>query len=325
MAGYIVNRIANYVENSFNFKWLDKKSTKGIRMQPITHIVAATDFSAQANLAITRAAFLAKELGAQLHLIHVVHPLDLYVGSELSFDFQMHYQQVQQQTIKTQLEVLATQLREQFSIVVQASTHIGRAYTEIANYALSLNAGLIVAGAQGANSILAKLIGTTALRLLKVAKCPVMIVKNKNTSLQTYQQVIAAVDLSSGSADVPALASTIAPNAKVEALLIFDSNQEAHMYKAGMDEALLIEYRTKALAQAEQSLDDILSAQKNSRMTRQILTGYPPEAICERAKSKQADLIVIGKHNATNIEDWLLGSVSKGVAYAAECDVLLGN
>jgi nucleotide-binding universal stress UspA family protein len=291
----------------------------------IRHIVAATDFSNPANMASRRAAFLAKELRAELHLIHVIHPLDLYAGSELSFDFQMHYQQVQQQHIKTQLEQLATELREQFAIVVHASNRIGRAHTEIADYAASINAGLIIAGAQGENSILAKLLGSTALRLLKIAKCPVMIVKNKTTPLQSYRKVVAAVDFSKGCAKVPGLASTIAPNAEIEALLIFDSNQEAHMYKAGMDQALLSEYRTKALTQAEDKLNDILTAQNNKHMTKQILSGYPPEAICARAKALNADLIVIGKHNANNIEDWLLGSVSKGVAHDAECDVLLNN
>lgn len=97
------------------------------------------------------------------------------------------------------------------------------------------------------------------------------------------------------------------------------------MYKAGIDENLLAEYRSKALTQAEHKLDAILAAQHNKRMTRQIMSGYPPEAICERAKVLRADLIVIGKHNARNIEEWLLGSVSKGIAYAAECDVLLNN
>jgi len=294
-------------------------------MQKIQHIVAATDFSNPANLATTRAALLGKELNAELHLIHVVHPLDLYAGSELSFDFQMHYQQMQQQNIQTQLEILATQLREQFSIVVRATNRIGRAHTEIADYAATLHAGMIVAGAQGENSLLAKLIGSTALRLLKIAKCPVMIVKNKTAAAQPYQKVVAAVDFSKGSTQVPALASTIAPNAGIEALLIFDSNQEAHMYKAGMDEALLSEYRTKALTQAEEKLDEILATQNNRRMTKQILSGYPPEAICDRAKSLGADLIVIGRHNANNIEDWLLGSVSKSVAHAAECDVLLNK
>lgn len=291
----------------------------------IRHIVAATDFSGPADMAIRRAAFLAKELGADLHLIHVVHPLDLYAGSELSFDFQMHYQQMQQQHIKTQLESLAAELREQFAIVVHASNRIGRAHTEIADYAASINAGLIIAGAQGENSILAKLLGSTALRLLKTAKCPVMIVKNRHTSPQSYRKVVAAVDFSKGCAKVPALASTIAPDAEIEALLIFDSNQEAHMYKAGMDQAMLTEYRTKALTQAEQKLDDILAVQNNKNMTKKILSGYPPEAICARAKALNADLIVIGKHNAKNIEDWLLGSVSKGVAHDAECDVLLNN
>jgi len=294
-------------------------------MQKVQHIVAATDFSSPANAATTRAALLAQEFDAELHLIHIVHPLDLYVGSELSYDFQMHYQQVQQQTIKTQLETLAKQLREQFSIKVHTCNRIGRAHTEIASYAASSNAGLIVAGAQGENSLLAKLIGSTALRLLKIARCPVMIVKGKLATMQAYQQVVAAVDLSAGSSEVPALANMIAPSAKIELLLIFDSNQEAHMYKAGMDEALLAEYRTKALAQAEHKLDDILAAQNNSHMSRQILTGYPPEAICARAKSLHADLIVIGKHNRKNIEEWLLGSVSKGIAYAADCDVLLNH
>ncbi len=294
-------------------------------MQRIQHIVAATDFSDHAHAATNRAALLAKELKAELHLIHVVHPLDLYVGSELSYDFQMHYQQVQQHSVKTQLDTLAKDLQERLSIKVHACNRIGRAHTEIANYAVSVTAGLIIAGAQGANSLLAKLMGSTALRLLKTAKCPVMIVKGKDVLPQPYRQAVAAIDLTPGSAEVPELADIIAPQAKIELLLIFDSNQEAHMYKAGMDEALLTEYRTKALAQAEQKLDAIVAAQGNIRMTRQILSGYPPEAICERANALAADLIVIGKHNTRNIEEWLLGSVSKGIAYAAECDVLLNN
>lgn len=294
-------------------------------MQNIKHIVAATDFSIPANAAVARAALLASQANAELHLIHVVHPLDLYVGSELSYDFQMHYQQVQQQTIKTQLESLAKQLREQFPIIVHASNRIGRAYTEIANYAASINADLIVAGAHGENSLLAKLIGSTALRLLKLAKCPVMIVKNSNLPVQAYQQVVAAIDLSPSSHEVPALASLIAPDARIELLLIFDSNQEAHMHKAGIDEALLAEYREKALKQAESKLDDMLATQNNPNMTRQIISGYPPEAICAHAQSLHADLIVIGKHNKKHLEEWLIGSVSKGVAYAAHCDVLLNH
>lgn len=295
-------------------------------MHPISHIIAATDFSAAAELAARRAALIAKQLGAELHLIHVVHPLSLYPGPELAFDFQMHYQQAQQEAVKARLDALSATLHKQFSIPVQVATRTGRAHTEIAGYALSKTAGLIVAGAQGEGTMLEKLLGSTALRLLRVASCPVLIVKNKNAEVEAYKQVIAAVDFSSGSAGVPALARTVAPGAHIETLLIFDTNQEAHMYKAGMDEVLLQKYRDKALMGAEKRLDAILAEQGDGEsITRKILAGYPPASICERAKVRQADLIVIGKHDKSDIEDWLLGSVSKGVAYAARCDVLLMN
>jgi len=293
-------------------------------MQTIQHIVAATDFSATANLAVTRAAQLANNLHATLHLMHVVHPLDLYAGSELSFDFQMHYQQAQQQHIQTELETLTVQLSEQYAITVQHCIKIGRAYNEIVSLANAVNAGLIVAGAQGEHSILANLLGSTALRLIKTAQCPVLIVKNAASNV-SYQHVLAAVDFSTGSADVPALADLIAPQAQIEALLIFDSNQEAHMYKAGMDEKLLAEYREKALSKAQQQLEALVSTQKNHRMRSVIRAGYPPEAITSYAKEVKADLIVIGKHNRNQIEQWLLGSVTKAVVYSADCDVLLNH
>lgn len=293
-------------------------------MQTIQHIVAATDFSSAANLAVHRAALLAKDLRATLHLVHVVHPLDLYAGSELSFDFQMHYQQAQQQHIKTELETLTTQLREQYAIVVQHCTKIGRAYNEIVSHATSVHAGLIVAGAQGEHSILAKLLGSTALRLIKTAQCPVLVVKNTR-STSNYSHVLAAVDFSAGSAEVPALANMIAPHARIEALLIFDSNQEAHMYKAGMDEALLTQYREKALAKAQQQLNALIAQQSKEHFSCVIRAGYPPEAICAYAKEVKADLVVIGKHNRNQLEQWLLGSVTKAVVYGADCDVLLNH
>lgn len=293
-------------------------------MLKIQHIVAATDFSSAANMAVQRAAQLAADLGATLHLIHVVHPLDLYAGSELSFDFQMHYQQAQQQHIQTELETLTTRLREVHTISVNHCTKIGRAYNEITSHAHSVHADLIVAGAQGEHSILAKLLGSTALRLIKTAHCPVLIVKNTMRTA-SYRQVIAAVDFSAGSAEVPALAHMIAPHAHIEALLIFDSNQEAHMYKAGMDEALLTQYREQALAKAQHQLDALISQQPRQSFSSVIRAGYPPEAICNYAKEKKADLIVIGKHNRNQIEQWLLGSVTKAVVYGADCDVLLSH
>ncbi len=293
-------------------------------MQAISHIVAGTDFSAEADLAVHRAASISKALGAKLHLIHVVHPLDLYAGSELSFSFQTHYQQAQQEIVKTQIDTLAFKLREQFNIAVEAATRIGRAHTEISNYAEQVHAGLIVAGAQGQHNLVEKLLGSTSARLMAVSKSAILIVKNKDSTTPPYHHVIAAVNFLAGAENVPTMTRKIAPDAQIEGLLIFDTNQEAHMYKAGMNETLLQQYREHALAEAERKLTAIFNVQAlGGKVSTTILSGYPSQSICKQAATQQADLIVIGKNEKSGIESWLLGSVSKGVAYAATCDVLL--
>ncbi len=295
-------------------------------MQAISHIVAGTDFSAEADLAVHRAASISKALGAKLHLIHVVHPLDLYAGSELSFSFQTHYQQAQQEVVKNQIDTLAFKLREQFNISVEALTRIGRAHTEISSYAEQVHAGLIVAGAQGQHTLVEKLLGSTSARLMAVSKSTILIVKNKDITTPPYRHVIAAVNFLTGAEHVPAMTRKIAPDAQIEGLLIFDTNQEAHMYKAGMNETLLQQYRTQALADADHKLSAIFNEQApGKKVSRTILSGYPSQSICNHAGTQHADLIALGKNEKSGLENWLLGSVSKGVAYAAACDVLLAN
>ena len=58
-------------------------------MHAITHIIATTDFSAAAGRAVQRAALIAKHFNAELHLMRVVHPLDLYTSTELSFGYKI--------------------------------------------------------------------------------------------------------------------------------------------------------------------------------------------------------------------------------------------
>jgi nucleotide-binding universal stress UspA family protein len=54
------------------------------------------------------------------------------------------------------------------------------------------------------------------------------------------------------------------------------------------------------------------------------LPGVPPAAICQCIDDGPIDLVVLGRHGyGGGLQEWLLGSVSKDVAFAAACDVLL--
>lgn len=292
-------------------------------MQTVSHIVAATDFSAPAERAVQRAALIAKQFNATLSLIHVVHPLDLYVGTELSFGSQKQIAHMQNEFYRTQLNALAETLKQRFNIPIHVVTRIGFAHAEIASYAASQADCLIVAGARGENenTILNLLLGSTASRLLRSASCPVLIVKNK--TIAPYQQVIAAVDFSEGSKEVPAIACTVAPEATVEILHVLDLVSEARIRRIGLDDEKLHQYQNSALIEVGKRLDLILANLQGRRVTRKVVTGYPAAEVCSRAAELPAGLIVIGRHGMSGFQEWLLGSVSKDVSQAATCDVMV--
>lgn len=56
-----------------------------------------------------------------------------------------------------------------------------------------------------------------------------------------------------------------------------------------------------------------------------VLKGDPPEAILEFAGSYRPDLIVVGTHNKSSLDAFLLGSVSRAILDAADFPVLLAR
>lgn len=290
-------------------------------MTRIAHIVAATDFSSHAERAVRRGALIARRLKTDLHLIHVANPMVMFQGDELSFGAHSHYQHTYLEPSKQQLEALAETLRAEYGIAVQTALPVGRPHTEIACCAAIKPGSMIVVGTRGEGGLLNLLLGSTASRLLRVASCPVLVVRNE--ALTEYRQVIAAVDFSSGASSVPLLAHCIAPDAQVEVLHVLDLLQEARMRQVGFDDASIAQYQKDAHTSAEAKFQQILPDVKADYITTRLVTGYPPEKICERAAELTADLIVLGRQGRNGLEDWLLGSVSKDVVSAAPCDVLL--
>ncbi len=290
-------------------------------MQAVAPILVATDFSDAAGRAVQRGALIAKQLDAEMHLLHVVHPLELYPGPDPAADFQLGHEQALQVAGKNRLDALAAGLRKKFAITVVAATRIGRSHTEIADYAVAICSGLVVAGARGEHTLLDLLIGSTSSRLLRLATCPVLIVKNAET--EPYRSAIAAVDFSPGSINALEIAQAVAPGAQIEVLHVYDIEHDIRMREAGMDEAFILKRQAHFLTDAEKRLDNELARLNDGNITRHVTAAYPAAAICERAESRQADLIVLGRHGKSGMQELLLGSVGKDVVNAAESDVLL--
>ncbi|WP_018078768.1 universal stress protein [Thiobacillus denitrificans] len=292
-------------------------------MPSLRRIVAATDFSGFSERVVQRAAQLAKQHQAELYLLHVVRPLDLYPGLALAPDEFKHTDQDLLQAEQTRLDATAASLVSELGIQVRTVTRLGRAHAEIAAYVQEVSADLVVAGVRGENTLMDLFLGSTVSRLLRVDICPVLIVRNPADG--PYHQVLAAVDFSPVSAAVAAHALMFADGAPVHMLHVLGSEVEQRLRRAKLNQVDITCWLTKLHDDAEKQLDALLaSIGKSPAVVRLIQSGFAPAAICQCIGDKQADLVVLGRHGyGGGLQDWLLGSVSKDVAFAATCDVLL--
>ena len=292
-------------------------------MHRISCIVVATDFSAFAERAVQRAARIAKQHDAGLHVLHVVRPLDLYPSLTLTPDEFGHNDQELQQAEQTRVEAVSAALSSQFGIRVHPVTRLGRAHTEIAAYAQEAAADLVVAGSRGESTLMDLFLGSTASRLLRVTTCPVLIVKKPAD--EPYRQVLAAVDFSPLSTAVVSHALGLADGARVDALHVLGSEVEQRLRKAKFVRVDIADWLTRLRTEAEQQLDALLAPlERGAAVGRLVQPGFAPAVICQSIEAMGVDLVVLGRHGyGGGLQDWLLGSVSKDVAHAATCDVLL--
>ena len=79
-----------------------------------------------------------------------------------------------------------------------------------------------------------------------------------------------------------------------------------------------------ARAEAERQLGRLLAKAKKAgaRAKGVLVTGAPYEQITRLARSKRADLVVIGTHGRTGLAKFFLGSVASRVVSTATCPVL---
>jgi nucleotide-binding universal stress UspA family protein len=292
-------------------------------MPSLRCLVAATDFSAFSERAVRRAARIARQHDADLHVLHVVRPLDLYPGLTLGPDEFGQHDQDLQQAEQSRLDTMAAALSGEFGIRIHPVTRLGRAHTEIAAYAQEVSADLVAAGARGESTLMDLFLGSTVSRVLRVAACPVLIVRK--AADDPYRQVLAAVDFSPVSASVVEHALRLAEGARVDALHVLGSEVEQRLRKAKLAQLDVTDWLAQRRTEAAKQLDSLLEPIADSAAVgRLILPGFPPVAICQHIDEGHIDLVVLGRHGyGGGLQEWLLGSVSKDVAFAAACDVLL--
>ena len=282
----------------------------------VKRIIAATDFSSDADNGVRRAAMLAAQHGAELELLHVV--------SRSSLDAVRAWVR-EPADIAERLVDDARRLLEQCAAGLgrPAATHV--AVGEVLDEILSgCPAGsTLVLGARGLNPLRDAILGTTAERLLGRGSLPVLIVRN--AAQQGYRRLLAAVDLLPGSENVLARAAGFAPGAKMAAVHAYDVVFEGALHRAGVAQGVIDGHRAEAFHNALEAIRRLSEAATGDPTLFLPIAerGHAARLILEHERTLDADLVVIGKRRRSALESVLLGSVTRHVLADAKADVLV--
>lgn len=291
-------------------------------MNPKLQILAATDFSPAAGLALDRAAQLAAELGAGLTLTHAFGVPQWFDGSFGSapppFDLPALRVATEEALRAEGQRIDPDQRLAIHHEVLQAPLPVA-----LAELCRGRPFDLLVIGAQGRSHWQRLLLGSTADRLLRHSGIPTLLVREAVAG--PWQRVILGTDLSPAAENAARFGLRLTPRATHLLAHADERLQEPGLLFAHGAADAIDAYRRELALGAMQQLEALASRLGESARTAVpvLREGPPLRVLCELVEETGAGLVVLGAHGRSELESRLLGSLSHQAANALTCDVLV--
>jgi nucleotide-binding universal stress UspA family protein len=295
----------------------------------IRQILCATDFSPASEPAWEEAQLLARALGAELVLLHVVPPV--LVPMEGYFPAHMYQELVEgaEREAQARLDAMLAKLGEP---PLKARSRIveGSAALRIRDVAREEGGDLLVVGTHGRTGMGRVLLGSVADRVVRSARQPVVTVRPQPAGARPARlgRILYATDFSptaraawSWVLELAGATAAAVDFLHVTAQPVPDRHLSPELI--GRMAALLEEHGE---AEAEQFLErserDQPGRLPRERVQVLIGRGVVEDQIVHWAQARGADLIVMGTHGLSGLLRWMLGSVAHHLLQAAPCPVL---
>ena len=277
-------------------------------------IVAATDFSEQAQNAVARASRVAASHGVRMEVLHVL--------SRASLDAVREW--LEYGTAERLVEDVRLQLARTAADAHASASHrlvIGEAFADIV--ASCTSGALLAIGARGVNPLRDAILGTTAERLVGRYEGPILVVKNPPRD--PYRKVVVGLDLLAESDSLLQSAMQFAPGAALIAAHAYDVPFDGALQRAGIAQDTIDRYRHETQNRASSAiLAMALAVAGDAQRVRPITDrAHPARLIVDSARLLDADLVVVGKRRRSTLESLLVGSVTRHVLADAAADVLV--
>ena len=142
----------------------------------IESILFPTDFSQKSSAAREHALYLAEALGAKVHILHAIEPLEYETLDEEIREFYGNLEKLLGEKMADEKKVFGDK-----GINVDTEIIIGQRWRVINNYANEKETDMIVMGSHGFKTESGEVsVGTTSHKVMFTAPCPVLIVRHEN-------------------------------------------------------------------------------------------------------------------------------------------------
>ncbi|HUH12515.1 MAG TPA: universal stress protein [Longimicrobiales bacterium] len=281
--------------------------------RPLRTVLVATDLTPASDAVVAQAATVARRAGAALHVLHVVEGPPASAG--------LRQDALDADRVRAAQDLLEEQLRRCASDdeVASREVRVDVPHDAIARRRAEIAADLVVVGPHGGGGFTARVLGTTAERVIGEAEAPCLVVRGEGTP--PWRRVGVPTDLSVPAGRALDLAAAWVP-------LLADGEgapaPELSLVHVGWlvereDDPALAERLTGAL---ERELERVEGAGVRTG-TELLWANDPAKALVQWAERAGMELLVVPTHGQGGFKRALLGSTPSALARHAPCSVLL--
>jgi len=211
---------------------------------------------------------------------------------------------------------------------VSSEVHVlsGTPHTEIAQFAKDSETDLLIIATHGHSLLERFLLGSTTEKIVRAAPCPVLVIRDRKGTNSANARgpaglgvILVATDFSERSVDALDKAVELAREADAEVILLHVLRDADLPIREVLSRNLWKGVRRRSQLWLEKLQAGHIGDDVRSRVL--LTEGVPSAKIADVAAGHGADLIMLGAHGRSGLEQVMLGSTAERVVRVAPCSV----
>lgn len=265
-------------------------------------ILCLVDLSPASRLVLCWTRLFAQAFASHIEVLHASEPPQFLIEGQEQAQLELTRTELHGAVGSLAQEVLGD--RMPYHIVVDEGHPVQVVMTRLARHMPDL----IVMGSHGHDGMARVLLGSVAENVVRVARCPMLIVRGVEPADVCLKLITCPVDLGQSAADSAEVAGILAAvmRARLEILTAVDKAEIA----GGATEERLHAWVPEGL-------------RRMCDVSETVLCGDAAGRIIERLRAQQADLVVLGAEHRRFLEFTTLGRTTERVMRFSPCTVLL--